>query len=104
MDESTVRHAATVSLLATFAFLPIVFYFMAVSYLEEAYAESAFLIGVSFVLIAQLVYYFERAFTPAEIWRTKDGFMVRLIGEKPAEDVSSSGQVEEPGEEASEKQ
>ena len=104
MDESTVRHAAIVSLLATFAFLPIVFYFMAVSYLQEAYAESAFLIGVSFVLIAQLVYYFERAFTPAEIWRTKDGYMVRLIGEKPAEEVSSSGQAEEPSEEASEKQ
>ena len=92
------------SLLATFAFLPIVFYFMAASYLEEAYAESAFLIGVSFVLIAQLVYYFERAFTPAEIWRTKDGFMVRLIGEKRAKEVSASDQVEEPGEEASEKQ
>jgi hypothetical protein len=74
---------------------PVLFYFVVASFFEEAYAESAFLIGVSFVLVAQLVYYFERAFTPAEIWRTKDGFMVRLIGEKPPKETDPSDEVKE---------
>jgi hypothetical protein len=104
MDKSTVRRAAIVAMLVTFAFLPMVFYFMVASFLEEAYAESAFLIGVSFVLIAQLVYYFERGFTPAEIWRTKDGFMVRLIGEKRSKEAVPSGEVKETGEDAAEEQ
>ena len=94
MDESTVRRAAILFMVTRFAMTPVLLYFVVASFYEEAYAESAFLIGVSFVLVAQLVYYFERAFTPAEIWRTKDGFMVRLIGEKPPKELSNSGEEE----------
>jgi hypothetical protein len=91
MDESTVRWAAISFMVTTLAMAPVLFYFLVVSFYEGAYAESAFLMGVVFVLVAQLVYYYERAFTPAEIWRTKGGFMVRMIGEKPSEKEPNAG-------------
>jgi hypothetical protein len=104
MDESSLRSTAVLFLLTTVAMLPIMLFFVIVSFYEEAYAESAFLMGVSFILTAQLVYYYERAFTPGEIWRTVDGFMVRRIGERSVKNESASNEEQEPSQTPDENQ
>ncbi|MHA2163617.1 MAG: hypothetical protein ACXABF_14460 [Candidatus Thorarchaeota archaeon] len=90
MNDDTLKKTAITFIVIDLAILVLLFALIVQAFLSESYPETAFLIGVSFVLVAQLVFFFERAFTPDEIWWTKDAFKVRLIGEEPPDEESNA--------------
>ncbi len=94
LNDETLQKLALAFMTVLLIILPILFYFLVLAFLVESYAVTAFLIGISFVLVAQLIYYFERAFTPGEVWRTRDSYMVRFIGEKRAREKAASSEEE----------
>jgi hypothetical protein len=90
LNDETLQKLALAFMTVLMIIIPVLFYFLVMAFLAKSYAVTAFLIGISFVLVAQLIYYFERAFTPGEVWRTRDSYMVRFIGDKRAREKAAA--------------
>ncbi|MFQ5884973.1 MAG: hypothetical protein ACE5IO_07725 [Thermoplasmata archaeon] len=86
MNAETLRKLAFSFMLVVLVIIPVLLYFMVQSFLAKEYPEAAFLIGICFILVAQLIYYYEKAFTPAEIWWTRKSLMVRPIEKNSVEE------------------
>ncbi|MFQ5884183.1 MAG: hypothetical protein ACE5IO_03680 [Thermoplasmata archaeon] len=95
MNESILRKLAISFMIALLVAIPILIYLVVATWVAQRFAETAFLIGISFVLVGEIVYFFERAFAPGEIWRTRDGFKVGLIKSNSGREESSSSKNEE---------
>ncbi|MFQ6106315.1 MAG: hypothetical protein ACE5QF_01820 [Thermoplasmata archaeon] len=94
MNEGTVKRLAVSFKITLLIILVVLVYLVVESWLAERFAETAFLIGISFMLVAEIVYFFERAFTPGETWWTIDGYKAGLIENSPGEEEPPS--AEEP--------
>jgi hypothetical protein len=103
MNEDTLKRMAVVFMTTLLVIVVVLVYLVAQTWSEERFAETAFLTGISFVLVAEIVYFFERAFTPGEIWWTKGGDKVAMIGSSPSGEEGESFE-EEPDSDATEEQ
>ncbi|MCJ2564507.1 MAG: hypothetical protein LN417_10550 [Candidatus Thermoplasmatota archaeon] len=86
MNENTLRKLAVLFMIALLAAISVMVYLVVETWVAKRFAETAFLMGISFVLAAEIVYFFERAFTPGEIWWTKEGHKAGLIHSNPNEE------------------